>query len=131
MTHKEKFFRLAESDRRRIGWLVAGIAAVNVLQFLFVEASRGVGAWGGIAANILVLYCCLAPGRAPNFWFGLLPYVWWITAVFDGLEAWRAIFGSESSSVKFILSVAKLTVLPFLAGPLIRFHRLSQGGGQT
>jgi hypothetical protein len=131
LTHKERFFLLAEADRRRIGRLVAAVSVVHVVQFLFLAPTTGIGAWGGIVGNLVALYWCLAPGSAPNFWFGLLPYVWWIAALFDGLGAWRAISGSESSSVGFVLSVANLAILPFLAGPLIRLHRISQGGGQT
>jgi hypothetical protein len=131
LTHKEKFFLLTTDDRRRIGRLIAGISIVHVLQFLVHAPRTAIGTWGGIVGNALALYWCLAPSGAPNFWFGLLPYAWWIAALFDGFEAWRAISGSEISSLRFILSVANLAILPFLAGPLIRLHRITQGGGQT
>jgi hypothetical protein len=131
LTHKERFFVLAEADRRRVGWLVAGISLVHVLQFLVVTQSTTLGTWGGIAVNLLALYWCWAPAGAPNFWYGLLPYCWWIAAIFDGLEAWRAVSGSESSTARFILSAANLAVLPFLAGPLIRFHRIPRAAGQA
>jgi len=131
LTHKERFFLLADADRRRVRWLVAGISLIHVLQFLVFAPSARLGTWGGIAGNLLALYWCWAPAGAPSFWYGLVPYSWWITAIFDGLEAWRTVSGPGSSTARFILSAANLAILPFLAGPLIRFHRIPQAAGQV
>jgi hypothetical protein len=107
------------------------MSVIHVLQFLVLAPRTAIGTWGGIAGNALVFYWCVAPGGAPNFWFELLPYGWWIAALFDGFEAWHAMSGAESSSVRFILSAVNLAILSFLAGPLIRLQRVSQGGGQA
>ena len=131
MTDKDTFFALTGSDRRRVQWLVAGISGVHVLQFLIDAPSPGIGKWGGIAANVLIAYWSLAPRGAPNFWFGLLPYTWLFTAIFDGLAASRALLDSKNVDAVTLLSVANVAMLAPLAAPLRRWRSQSAAAASS
>ena len=131
MTDKQRFFALDVNDRRRIGCLVAGIAVVHIAQFWIAPPDTMVSRWGGIAANVLALFWTLRPHQAPSFWFGILPFVWWIAALFDGSDVVLAVQESRASSPTALLSAASVLMLPFLAGPLLRFYRLSKGTKST
>ncbi len=81
----------------------------------------------GAVLNAVAVSWCLAPDRAPDFWFSLLPYIWVITVVFDGIEVVQGVSGDgQRSAMMLALSGVNLLILPFLAGPLLRLHRLSR-----
>jgi hypothetical protein len=126
LTDKQRFFALGVNDRRRIGYLVAGMAVVHIAQFWVTPADAVISRWGGIAVNVLALVWSLRPDRAPSFWFALLPYAWFIAAMFEG---WEVVRGLQESrlSISEALSAVNLLMLPFLAGPLWRFYKLSDG----
>lgn len=129
-TYKSRFFRLSASDRGRIAWLTAASCLSAIVQFA-VTPNPGISTWAGIGGNVLFLWCCATPTKAPDAWFGLLPYVWGFTAAFDGLELARALSGSGSPLLDTGLSTARLATLPWLAGPLLRFHRLPRHDGSV
>jgi len=131
-THKENFRALADSDRRRIGSLVPILLIVNIAQFLLASHDLPWGSWGGAALNAVAVYWCLAPDRAPNFWFSLLPYIWMFTAVFDGIAVVQGVSGDgQRSDMMLALNGVSLLILPFLAGPLLRLYRLSRPATPT
>jgi len=128
MTEKEKFFALAATDRRRIGYLVATLCIVSAVQFLIAPPGSLVSRWGGIALNVLGVFWSLRPDRAPLFYFKLLPYVWWITALFDGLALIRAVQEGRIATPTSGLTAFSVLALALLAGPLLRLYRQGSKG---
>ena len=126
MTSKQAFLALTLGDRRRIGYLVAGISIINIVQFLIAPPGTTVGRWGAIAGNALVMYWSVRPERAPGIWFTLLPYGWWIAAIIDGMAVGRGLLRGQKIDATLVLSAMVVLMLPFLGGPLLRLHRLSK-----
>jgi len=122
---KERFFTLGIRDRRRIGYLVPIISVVHIIQFAVAPPSTVLSRWGGIVLNALGAFWSVRPENAPRFWFGLLPYVWWIGAIFDGMEVFRALKQGSEATLASLLAGLNLLLLPFLAMPLLRFHKAS------
>lgn len=123
---KQSFFELDLSDRRRIGYLVAVVSVIHIAQFWSVPPETVLSRWGGIAANAIAVFWSLRPDLAPNFWFGLLPYGLLFTAFFDGSQVIRVLRDGWIATPAAILSAINVSLLPFLARPLLRFHRLSR-----
>ena len=122
---KEKFFALGIGDRRRIGYLVAIISVIHIIQFAVAPPSTVLSRWAGIVLNALGVFWSVRPENALRFWFGLLPYVWWIAAIFDGMEVLRALKQGSEATFASLLVVLNLLLLPFLAMPLLRFYKAS------
>ena len=124
MTDKQRFFLLPINDRRRVASLVVAICAVQIVQFLFSPSDRLISRWGGIALNVLAAYWGVRPQRAPEFWFAWFPYLWFIPAIFEGREVFRAVeLGTVTPMT--LLNGVNLMLLLLLALPLLRFYRLS------
>jgi hypothetical protein len=84
---KQRFFALEIGDRRRISYLVASISVVHIIQFAIAPPGTVLSRWSGIALNAIAVLWSVRPHSAPSFWFGWLPYIWCITAIFD---AWKS-----------------------------------------
>jgi len=121
---KQKFLALPIADRRRIGYLVAGICAVNVVQFYIAPPGTVIGRWAAMAGNALGVFWSVSPEHAPRFWFGLLPIGWWVSAIFDGLQVVRAIQQGRMTTPLAISSAVIVLLLLFVAPTLLRFYRL-------
>ena len=126
MNDKQRFFTLAIGDRRRIGYLVAGIGLVHIVQFTVAPPGTVLSRWSGIVLNALGVFWSIRPEAAPRLWFGILPYVWWIAAIFDGMQLLNAVTQERLATSVALLSGLNVSLLPFLAMPLLRFHRLGR-----
>ena len=131
MNDKQRFFTLGIGDRRRIGYLVAILSIVNIIQFAIAPAGTVLSRGGGIVLNALCVFWSVRPESAPRFWFGLLFYVWWIAAIFEGREVLRALGHGSEATFASLLAVLNLVLLAFLAMPLWRFYKASVSGGTS
>lgn len=123
---KQRFFALEIGDRRRISFLVAGISVVHIIQFAIAPPGTALSRGSGIALNALAVFWSVRPHRAPGFWFGLLPYIWCIAAIFDGMALFRALQDGRAETSVALLAGVNVLLLPFLALPLVRFYKASK-----
>jgi hypothetical protein len=131
VNEKQRFFDLGLGDRRRIGYLVGIISVVHIIQFAVDPPAAGLSRWSGIVLNSLAALWSVRPESAPRFWFGLLPYIWCITAIFDSMEMFRALQqGRVAAFATFLAGVAVLCSI-FLAPPLLRLYKASRGSFET
>ena len=131
MNDKQRFFALGIGDRRRIGNLVASISVVHIIQFAVAPPGTVLSRWGGIVLNAIAVFWSVRPESAPRFWFGLLPYVWCIAAIFDSMEVFRAVQHGRVATFATLLAGVNVLSLPFLAVPLLRFYKSSRGPFET
>jgi hypothetical protein len=123
---KQRFFALEIGDRRRISYLVACISVVHIIQFAIAPPGAVLSRWSGIALNAIAVLWSVRPQSAPGFWFGLLPYIWCIAAIFDGMEIFRALEYGRAETFVALLAGVNVLSLPFLALPLLRFYKASK-----
>jgi hypothetical protein len=119
---KDAFFRLQCHDQARIRVLLSALAVLHIIEFANARP-MGLGAMPGIIGNLVVLYWCVFPQNALNWFFTLIPYLCVMIIVFDGFVVFGAVSERAMLQPSAVLSLARLGVLIFVAPAVVRHQR--------
>jgi hypothetical protein len=119
---RDAFFRLQSHDRARIQTLLSALAVLHIIEF-GIARPIGLGVTAGIIGNLVLLFWCLFPQKALNWFFTLIPYICVMSIVFDGFAVFRAVSDRAMLQPSAVLSLARLGLLIFLAPAVLRHQR--------
>ena len=89
MHEKQGFFNLENKLQDRLRYFMALLAILQILASLItLQTTSLISLIIGIALNLFILYFSFSIRRAPNIYFQLITWVFWIVIIFNG---WKSI----------------------------------------
>jgi hypothetical protein len=123
MREKQGFFNLENKFQDRLRYFMASLAILQALAFLIPpQTTTLVFTIIGIGLNLFILYFSFSIKRAPNLYFQLIAWSFWIVVIFNGLEIYRVLSGQEAFSLKSIPSFLCIALVIAIASTLMTFR---------
>ncbi len=93
MREKEGFFNLESKFQDRLRYFMASLAILQILAFLIPPQTNLISTIIGVGLNLFILYFSFSVKRAPNLYFQIITWSFWIVIIFNGLEIYRVLSG--------------------------------------
>ena len=124
MHEKQGFFNLENKLQDRLRYFMALLAILQILASLItLQTTSLISLIIGIALNLFILYFSFSIRRAPNIYFQLITWVFWIVIIFNGLEIYWVLSGQEAFSLKSLPSFLAVVLVIAIAPTLMKYRK--------
>jgi hypothetical protein len=125
MHEKQGFLNLETKLQDRLRYFMITLAVIQLLDLLIPgQALIPVFAILAVCINLFFLYSSFSIQRAPNFYFKLITWLFWLTIIFDGLHLYWVLSGQQTFSLLSISSILSLAAALAIASTF-RLYRTS------
>lgn len=122
MREKQGFFNLENKHQDRLRYFMASLAILQALAFLIPPQATLIPTVIGIGLNLMILYFSFFTKPAPNLYFQLITWSFWIVVIFNGLEIYRVLSGQEAFSLKSIPSFLCIALVIAITSTLVKYR---------
>jgi hypothetical protein len=132
MREKQGFFNLENKFQDRLRYFMVALAILQILAILLTaKLTNPISTIIGVGLNILILYFSFSTKSAPNLYFQLITWSFWIVVIFNGLEIYWVLSGQEIFSLKSFISFLCISLVIAIAPTLTKYRKVINDSKKT